>query len=491
MPRRPNGTVGQAERVKVEATLVAGFMEAFLQEDLDDPTPTPPFHHEIWRLFCSDAKYVAVAAPRGHAKSTAGTFAFGLASLLFGSDDFALIISATEALAAAHLANMARVIQENEDLRVEFGVSIVRSNETQLICRVGAREFCIIGKGAEQKVRGILWRNKRPSLILVDDLEEDEQVMNKERRDKLRAWFQNALLPCGSARLRVRMVGTVLHLDSLLERLLNSKNWVTRRFRAHKSFDDFSELLWPERWPEERLRQERENYADNPSGYSQEYLNQPIAEADAYFRKTDFRPMEDRDYKSPKTYYASIEFAIGQSEKSDNTAICIAGMDPEGMLHIIEVWAERADPVQAIERMFEYQRQYNIECWVVENENIAQAIGPFLYQEMTRRGEYMELIPIRPHKDKQRRATSIKARMRSRGVRFDFNNEWFLAFQSEMLNFPRGKNDDRVDALAWIGLLLDKLNPARSEEEAAEVEYWAEVKRANAESDGRSDVTGY
>jgi predicted phage terminase large subunit-like protein len=483
------------ETIHVDAHLVEGFVEAFLLSDFDQPKPCPEFHRQLWELFCSPAPLVAVAAPRGHAKSTAGTLAFTLASLLFGSDDFVLLVSATERLAASHLSNMARVLTTNSDLILEFGVEVVKCNETELTARIGNREFHILGKGGEQAVRGALWNNKRPSLIIIDDLESDEAVMSKERREKLRDWFDNALLPCGSDNLRVRFLGTILHLDSLLERLITDTEggWVGRRFKAHASFDDFTELLWPEKWTEQRLRNERRRYlaAGNPSGYSQEYLSQPVAEADAYFKKSDFREMTQDDFLQPKRMYASIDFALGKDDKGDNTAIVVAGLDSSNILHIVDMYAQRYDPLEAISKMFELQEIYDIEAWMVEDDNISKAIGPFLNAEMQRRGHFLPLERLRPHKDKQARATSIQARMRAGGAKFNCSAPWFFELYNEMINFPRGKTDDRVDALAWIGLFLDKMAPSQTREELDEEAWQAEVARGGDTYDGRSHTTGY
>lgn len=497
MPKKPLNYVpvgnGNA-KVKIDKFLVAGFTETFLQFDFDDPAPIAPFHYDIWELFTSDFPRVAIAAPRGHAKSTAGTLAYGLASLLFGASSFLLLVSATERLAAGHLANMARVLSDNKDLATEFDVEVLQCNETELTVRAGDREFHVLGKGAEQKVRGSLWRNKRPDLILVDDLEEDEAVMSRERREKLSLWFFNALVPCGSKNCRVRFLGTVLHLDSLLQNLLeDEKNWRSLIFSAHKSFDDFSDILWPETFSEERLRDIRAMYLSrgNASGYSQEYLSKPIAECDQFFRKSDFRAMQDKDHDSPKEVYASIDFALGEHEKSDKVAICVAGMDPEGILHVLDVISERMDPVQSMEAMFEIQRLYNPVFWVVEDENISKAIGPFLNQEMMKRGEWLELVRIRPTKEKQQRAVSIKARMRAGGVRFDSDAPWYGDLLAEMLDFPRGKTDDKVDALAWIGLMLDKVMPSLSREELDELAWEEEMEETGGNEGGRSHVTGY
>jgi hypothetical protein len=40
-------------------------------------------------------------------------------------------------------------------------------------------------------------------------------------------------------------------------------------------------------------------------------------------------------------------------------------------------------------------------------------------------------------------------------VRFPKQAEWATQFVSELLQFPLGKHDDQVDAIAWIGQLLD------------------------------------
>lgn len=488
--------IDPGKRTQIDADLVAGFTNTFLQDDFDDPVASPEFHRDIWNLFTSQERFVAVAAPRGHAKSTAGTLAFGLASLLFGSDDFVLIVSATEALAASHLSNMARVLSDNEDLRTEFDIELLSCNETRIIARCGSRRFCVIGKGAEQSVRGTLWNQRRPSLILIDDLENDEAVMSKDRREKLSRWFYEALIPCGSRRRRVRFLGTILHVDSLLANAIEGKDkdtWLGVKFSAHRSFDDFSEILWPQMWPEERLRVERQMYLNrgNASGYSQEYLSRPIAEADAFFRRSDFRPMVDGDFAKVKVMYASIEFALFEKDKGDNTVVVVGGMDEDGILHIVDVVADRMDPVEATELMFTMQERYDIICWCVEEDNIAKAIGPFLKQEMIRRNEFMTLHGIRPHKDKQARATSIRARMRAGGVKMDYGGSWFEMLQAELVEFPRGSHDDRVDALAWLGLMLDNLSPAKTEKQLTE-EYWEEEEARSGYTElGRSSVTGY
>lgn len=495
MARKPSNypfQTASAQRVELDPNLIEGFVEIFLMDGFEDPVPTPEFHRRLWRLFCLPDKRVAVAAPRGHAKSAAGTFSYGLASALFGEQDFILIVGATESTAAKHLADMAILLETNEAIKGTFNTSILVNNETELVVRVGGREFCIMARGAEQKVRGIKWRQKRPGLVLIDDLEEDEAVENPDRRRKLREWFNNALLPAGSPKTKFRMVGTILHLDSLLERNLNSASWTGSRFRAHRDFDDFGDILWPERFSEEILRDIRQIYIDNgdASGYSKEYLSHPIASVDAYFRPSDFQVMGEKDYYKPKTFYGAIDFAISKAEKADNTAFTIGGMDPDRLLHVVHTEAARLDSLEIIDTWFRLDKEYQPEAWVVETGAIEKALGPFLREEMVKRGQYMNLILATPTKDKQTRARPLQARMRAGGCRFNEEDPGYEPLKQEMLSFPRGIHDDRVDSLSWLGLHLDKLYEADTEEEALEGEYRLLEDEALL-TDGRSNCTGY
>lgn len=494
MARKPDNysfpTAG-AFRTKLDAHLIEGFTEIFLLDRYDSPKPIPDFHRRLWTLFCDPSPFVAVAAPRGHAKSSAGTHAYGLANAVFGAEDFILVISATEAMSADHLANMAVELEENEGLIETFKIKVLTSNETELIARCNGREFCIIAKGAEQKVRGLKWRNKRPGLILIDDLEEDEAVMSFERRDKLSKWMLNALLPVGSDDAKFRMVGTILHLDSQLERFLNDPEWLTERFRAHSDFDDFTDILWPEKFTEARLRRIRQSFVSqsNASGYSQEYLSHPIAEIDAYFRRSDFPEMLSEDYRKTLVHYAAIDFAVSKKERADNTAIAVGGMDCNGVLNLVDVRAEKLDSLEIVELMFEIEQQYKPAFWIVEEGVIEKTLGPFLRAEMVKRGIYLNIVGMTPTQDKQARARSFQARTRAGGVRYAKVSDWYYAYEQEMLSFPRGIHDDRVDASAWLGLGLDKFWDAATPEEEQEDEF--RELEAESSDNGRSNSTGY
>ena len=415
------------------------------------------------------------------------------------------------------LGDIKRELIDNEDLRNLFGIrELVKDTEDDLICVMDDDHlFRIQAKGAEQKLRGLKWKNMRPDLIICDDLENEEIVMNKDRRLKFKRWFYGALIPCTSNTGKIRVVGTILHLDSLLENLMPSAllktikdghkfliredlkeytesklPWKSVKYRAHT--DDFSRLLWPEMKTIESFRMMKEDYARQGLSdvYSQEQLNIPLDETDTFFRRQDFAPMRVDDKKRKMVYYATCDLAVSQSQRADYSAFAIGGMDEDGRLHCVHMIRERMDALQIVDTMMMLQKIYKPVIFGVESGTIQKAIGPYLNEEMLKRGEFISIALLSPSADKLTRARSIQARMRSGACRFDKEADWYQTFEDELLRFPRDKHDDQVDAWAYLGLMLDRMWEAPTQQQEDEEDYLA-FKRENDFNEGRSEVTGY
>lgn len=479
-------------------------------KNFDNPVKTPEFHHELWDLMCLPDQKVAVAAPRGHAKSTAVTHAYVLANLVFRQAHHILLVSDTEGQASSFLGDIKTELLENQELRDIFKFDrLIRDTETQIVGLFkDGTKFRIVAKGSEQKLRGLKWMNKRPDLIVCDDLENDEIVMNDERRDKFRRWFYNALMPAGSRFCKIRVVGTILHMDSLLERLMPPMNnphtkstplmdyydgkraWTSVRYRAHDK--EFNHILWEEHLDEKALKAIREDYVAQgfPEGYSQEYLNYPIDEENAYFRKEDFVPIEN--WSVNLDYYISADLAISEKRQAAYSVLVVAGVDNEQTIKIVDVIRFRGDSLEIIDQMFELRRAYKPECFFIEQENISRTLGPVLNREMEERNEYFVIEPMTASQDKIKRARGLQARMRANAVEFDKDAQWFPDLQTEMLQFPRGAYKDQVDALAWIAVGLDKVTEALTNQEIAELEEEEEWESSYDYYDfGANPITGY
>jgi len=485
----------------IDAGAIDGFTKGFLLNQYDNPQPIPPFHKEMWTLFASDEPKVAIAAPREHAKSTAITHAGILTFMCLKLKSFCLLVSDTEGQAAEFLQDIKTEIQDNEGLKKTFGIKkILKDTETNIIvlCEDG-HKFRILAKGSNQKVRGLKWMNKRPDLIVCDDLENDELVMTPERREKFRRWFFNALVPCGSDTCLIRVVGTILHLDSLLNRLMTNKKWKTQLYRACDDVDHFGNILWPEKFSEQRLRDKYEDYVEdgNPEGFSQEYMNTPVDIKNLFFKKDYFLDF-DRDNDGCSIlpnleYFAAGDFAISEKQKADYTAIVVIGIAPDSRMYVVDVRRFKGDAKDIIDELIATQKMWKVNMWTFESGQISKSIEPYLITEMTRTGIFLNYVTHTPTQSKTMRARSIQGKHKSGFIRYDKEKEWWSAFEAELMmvadSGPRGRNDDQFDAFAYAGMTCDQFFEAYSDEELEEEEY--EEMYDNFHDQGRCSVTGY
>jgi len=492
---------------------IEGFVEGWLRKNYDSPAEIPECHREWWEMCCSNRKFVAIAAPRGHAKSTAITLAYALANIILRERSFLLIVSDTETQATYFLNDLKSKLIDNPDIVQMFGIKPVKEwpkdsvSDFILEFKDGAKAR-VIAKGSGQSLRGALWNDKRPDLMICDDLENDEIVMNKDRRHQFKRWFSGTLIPCLSKDGIIRVVGTILHLDSQLEKLMpkrgyigvetdlkvvsnNKSVWYSAKYRAHDKKNQIA--LWPEHKPIEWLMQERQSNIEQGMMdiWSQEMLNVPLDEERALFRKGDFVPLEEGDKDQEMLYYVGTDFALSLQQQRDYTCFIIGGVDQKGKLSIIHVIHARMDSAEIEETIFQINAQWKPEMFFFEKGQIFLGLEPHLINGMNSRGNYFNYESMSSITDKTTRSSSIRARMRVGAVKFDKEADWFPDFEDECLKFPRDIHDDYVDALSLLGRGLNRFNEAPSPEDVMNDAYEQEKEESGFYEQGRDETTGY
>jgi len=509
----------------LNALMIEGFQQSLLKKRFDIPSDTPECHREWWDLCCSNNKFVAIAAPRGHAKSTAISHTYGLAAVMFRQAPFLVIVSDTETQAVQFLNDIKMEINDNSDMQVLFGFKRwVKYTENDVVVEMNdGYQFRILAKGSEQSLRGLKWNGMRPKLIICDDMENDELVMNKDRREKFFRWIYGALIPCLAPDGKMRVVGTVLHMNSFLEEVMPKDwqkttkksdlkiwsedpkaTWKSIKYKAHN--EDFSAILWPDRYDKAKFSSKRDElewvrsdyYARGiPDVYSQEYLNYPLDPTRAYFRRADFIPISEKDFveiedkKKNLTHYISVDLAISEKERADYSVFIVSGMDSDGTLYIQDVIRERFDGREIIDTIFALERKWKPEFIAIEKEKISKAIGPFLFEEMPKRNLFPQIVEITPTKDLLTRARSIQGRMRAGLVKFNKKAEWYPTLEAEMSSFPRASHDDQVASLAVLGLALERMVEAPTQQEIVDMDWEEEFRFSGAHLMGRNAITGY
>ena len=485
--------------MKLTVDLIESLSGVYLSPKYDSPQPTPDFHRECWERYCSDHPACATAAPRNHAKSTSLTHDFVLANALFRTESYIIIVGASEEMAIEHLGDIASELSDNEDIIRDFKIKdfVVRQKTDIIVECVDGYQFRIIARGSEQKIRGRKWRGTRPGLIVGDDLEDDEQVESTDRRRKFRRWFFRACKQALRDGGRIRVHGTILHEDSLLNHLVKNKSWSSCVYKAHRSFDDFTQILWPEKFPEARLRSIRQEFVNegDSAGYSQEYLNDPFDYEDAFLKKDDFIEMSEDDYDKSKVMGVGVDFAISKQDSSNKTSFSIGGKCVDNLLHFVDQRLGRWNSLEIVEQFFTIWDAWSPDMFWVEDGVIWKSLRPMIEAEMHKRDIWLPITAIMPIKDKAVRGRSLQKRMRARGCRFDKKAEWYPPYEAELLRFTGVSDaleDDQFDSSALLSRGFEDYKVVEDEdfntEEENEFAWMSDQLKGDS---GRSAVTGY
>ncbi len=347
--------------------------------------------------------------------------------------------------------------------------------------------------------------------------------MNPDRREKFRNWIMKALLPTLAPQGKMRIVGTILHLDSFLARITpldgqkyskreglkfvntNPRSmWKSVLYMAHDGSNPSEitrkdQILWPERFDKAYFVQKYQEAVELgiPESYSQEYLNKPLDDAHTLFRKSDFAPMTEEEKtaialgKMPLVNYCGIDLAISEKERADWSVFHVVGMDSRGYIYHRKTIRARMDGLEIVRTIIELQNNFDLQWVAIEQDKIGKAIGAFLKEKIIELSLPITLIPITPSADKQMRVRGIQARMRAGGVKFNKELDEYQDLETEFLQFPRGRHDDQVDAFSCIGLALDKMIQAQTLKELEDEQYEDEYRASGHMFSGRSIHTGY
>jgi predicted phage terminase large subunit-like protein len=408
------------------------------------PVNSPSFHKEVSELLQQKHRLNLVVAPRDHAKSTLITLGFVLYKILFRECNFVVIISDTESQAKLFLDAVKAELEDNELIKELFGNHKGdKWGELDFVTSTGIKVIC---KGANQKVRGLKFRKNRPDLIVIDDLENDELVENKDRRVKLASWFYKTVLPALIQEGMMVYVGTILHYDSLLNQLTKNAKWKRLFYRAIMN----DRPLWKERYSLETLDEIKQNYKNQGllDVFYCEYMNEPISDENAIFKKAYFKYYEDDEtiIKS-LTKVMTVDLAISEKESADYTVIMVTGIDALNQIYVLEYVRERINPIETIDHIFKLASKWKVSKIGIEGVAYQRSLQWFVAEEMRRRNEFYMIEELKADTDKERRIRGLQPRYAIGAV---FHKPFMTDLEEELLLFPKSPHDDLADALAYV-----------------------------------------
>jgi phage terminase large subunit-like protein len=417
----------------------------------------PGFHKELYKLYTDiGKKKVAIAAPRGHAKSTVTNLIFLSWAIAYQKAHFVFIISNTLKQSTLHLEALKSEIAFNGRFQMLYGNLKTDKWASEEIELKG--QIKIFARGSGQQIRGLKYLKYRPDLIILDDLEDDELVQSADRRAGLQRWLHSEVYPALDVETgRILYIGTILHYDSLLMKVLSNdmyQEWNKSLYRAILGED---KVLWPEHLNYKALMTIKNDAIKNGVGhlFYAEYQNEPRDSEDQFFKREDWRYYDEKDLDGRLlNTFTTADLAVSRSKKADYSVIVTVSVDSDGKQYIREIRRGRWAPKEIVDQMFLANSKWSPSKFGVEDGIEWLTLKPYVEDEIKRRRVYLPLEELkhggRSKKESPTRIRGLDPLYKTHKMFHPKDAEETKLLEDELFTFPSGKHDDIIDALAYI-----------------------------------------
>jgi phage terminase large subunit-like protein len=335
----PNETEAE-QRVRVKRLL--GDFEQFCYYYFPNYTSAKfaKFHLRFAKkVIDNDNIYIVRAWAREHAKSvTAGLF-LTLYLKFTGKSHNMLYVSNSYEKAEELLMPVMINLESNQRLIHDFGVQKSwRGWEVGKFVTADGCSFRALGAG--QSPRGSRNEEKRPDLVLIDDIDTDEESRNQSRIDRKFQWIERALFPAMSVsgNKRFILVGNIISKESII-------------VKASRVADDYEQINILDKngqpsW--NRYSLEAVNYMLSKISYAAgqaEYFNNPITEG-TVFKDIVWGKIPPLSKFRFVVCYTDPSFK--DSKKNDFKATVVVG-ELEGKFYIIKAYVEQTTTAKMID----------------------------------------------------------------------------------------------------------------------------------------------
>lgn len=244
------------------------------------------------------------------------------------------------------------------------------------------------------------------------------------------------------------------------------------------------DALHEERWPLRFLKKKRRGMMKRH--WAALYQQNPVPDEGIHFTSDMLIPRPRSSWPmSGFKILAAFDLAIGEKSHNDWTVGVIGGIDHRARLHIFDMLRGQWGTFEIVEAILAAHRTWRPLSIGIETGQLEMAIDPVLRQRCQETSTYPVIDrTLRPIVDKQRRASPLQGMMEHHRVLFPDESDapWVRRMREELLRFPAGRNDDIVDALAWLARMALKTQPPGYTERKRKPKSWKDKLRAQGVS---------
>jgi len=425
--------------------------------------PFSDIHADMFSLLKKPGKKKILLAPRGIGK-TSFAKALCMEAILFAEKKFIVYIGSSTTLAEMQTENIKHMLLGSKELKDMFGdVRIDTGEATGIDSEFSRRAWVAFGRtmilprGCGQRVRGINWRNRRPDLIIFDDIEDRKLIRSEDNRAENLKWLHGDVLQSVSYadnNFDIVYIDTLKHQDALVVGLMEMLGWASIKLEI--CGDDYKSKA-PSFMSDDQIQELVESYqeAGQLDVFFQEFRNIPISPVTASFKREYFKYFGEDDIKNPfLETVILVDPARSVTPQAAESAIVGVSVDIQAnKIFVRDVVAGKMYPDDMYDEIFSMALRLNAHVIGIEVTGLSEFITYPFKNEIVRRGASVELVELNARGKKEERIAALIPLYR-RGLIYHEKASTHQ-LEQQLLSFPLSKRFDIMDALAYVVEMFD------------------------------------
>lgn len=427
-----------------------------------------PSHEELFEaLDDRSLRQILVMAHRDFGKTSLLQLAYSGREVLFMDSRFLVPVSCSATQAVMQSENLKTELQLNPIINSLWGSVKAAGKETPFskdmwVATIdGGFGSVILPRGSGQQMRGLIYGNFRPDLLLIDDLEDPENLLSEEQRFKQKSWFFATLrniVDIAEENWRILFMGTPSHEDSLLWDLESDSHWTTIKVDL---CDENFKTKWPTRFTQVTVDKIVSEFREQKKmdEFYREFMNLPVSTEDATFKQeffSDYDPAEvDLNNRTICESIVLADYAKTAKPHSADSAVVGVGIGvKENRFWVRDIKHGKWHPEELYREIFDMALSLNAVAIGIEVTGLEEFIKHPVLDYMKARGLNFPIVWLKAKGKKEFRVRELVAYYRQGLIKH--NPACCRALESQLMSFPRSKLWDIMDALGYLPKMLEE-----------------------------------
>lgn len=423
------------------------------------------FHDKISDILLNGKENFAIEAFRQSGKTTL-IRAFCLYCLTYPSSNrsYIPIIKSNKTSAGNFIKQIADIYNQNPVFQLNKVKVMEDSGDCFMVrCKGEKGELIDVrfeSYGKLSPVRGLNYKDKRPDVVIMDDIQDKKEMQGETVPESDWDWFLSDVSFLGKD-CRIFMIGNNLGDKCIIERLMELEGKLEKvNFSCQRiPIEQDGVIAWPEMFDHAYIEAEKKDYEllGKIDIWYMERMCVAFSDDSRTFLEEDYRyapPGIINNLHTTCKFSATLDPATSKNKESCFRAITVVATDVDDNWFLVDVPYGRWDSVELIDKIFETVIRWNLQEFGIEKGMLKDFLEPILQKEMARRMRYFNIVPLEHGKigSKLDRILMLAPRFKSHKIYFIQDAEYLTELRSELRGVTRHSIKslfiDLVDALA-------------------------------------------